>query len=80
VIGAACSQLERSPDGTLVRVEGRNEQVHIAKKAGTLVIEVDDVDESVHLSIPLNSLRWLARRLDRARPTPRVARAKAADF
>src|SRR5213593_1938339 len=66
VIGAACSQLERSPDGALVQVESRDEHVRIAKKAGALVIEVDDADESIHLSVPLSSLRWLARRLERA--------------
>lgn len=67
MIGAACSQLERSPDGTFVQVESRTESVNIAKKGGALVIEVDDEGETVHLSVPLGSLHWLASRLERAR-------------
>ncbi len=45
--------LATSPDGELVRVEERDEQVVITKQGGTLQIRVHGADEDVSVNVPL---------------------------
>lgn len=60
----AAAELERMPDFTLVEVTSAREKVHIQKRGGHLVIDVDDVNETVHVSVPLKAARVVAAQLD----------------
>jgi hypothetical protein len=71
---AATDELARCPDFTLVEVNNSHEKVRISKKGGDLVIDVDDANETVHVSIPLDAARMVAAQLgsiarERARET-----------
>ena len=62
-IEAAAQELSRCPDFTLVEVTNPHEKVHIAKRGGHLVIDVDDENETVHVSVPLEAARLIAAQL-----------------
>jgi hypothetical protein len=53
IIDAAIPALMRSPDGVLVEVVDPSEHVRIAKTGGSLVVDVNDKDDVVHVSVPL---------------------------
>ena len=55
IIDAALPALEQCPDGVLVEVTDPGEHVLIAKSGGSIVIDVNDPDETVHLSVPLRA-------------------------
>jgi hypothetical protein len=55
IIDAAVPALEDCPDGVLVEVTDENEQVAISKSGGSLVIDGNDEDDVVHVSIPLRT-------------------------
>jgi len=59
-IRLASQELAHSPDGLLVEVTGRKEHVLIAKRADDLLIEVDDENETVHLSLPIETIGVVA--------------------
>jgi len=54
--------LRNAPDCSLVEVDGPDEQVRIAKRGGNLVVHVRDVEEDVHISIPLKTLEAVAKK------------------
>jgi hypothetical protein len=56
---AAIRALEGAPDGVLVEVQDHGEHVVIAKRGGQFVIDVDNRDERVQVSVPAGSLRSL---------------------
>jgi len=60
-------ELDRIPDVTLVEVEGRHERVFIRKEGADLIVDVEDRDESVHISIPLSTVRAVVGKLEPAR-------------
>jgi hypothetical protein len=60
---AAADELARCPDFTLVEVNSPHEKVRIAKQGGHLVIDVDDANETVHVSVPLDAARLVAAQL-----------------
>ncbi|MEE9234744.1 MAG: hypothetical protein V3U28_04810 [Candidatus Acidoferrales bacterium] len=62
----ASEELARCPDFRLLEVKSRRQRVSIAKRDGALVIDVDNQDESVHVSIPLRLLASLAEHLEEA--------------
>lgn len=68
VIEAACAGIARSPDGVLVQVDGRDEHVTIEKRGGSLVIDVDDADAKVHVSIPVQAVAFVVRRMRPSSP------------
>jgi len=53
MIDAAIPALEDCPDGVFVEVTDENEHVVISKSGGSLVIDVNDEDDVVHVSVPL---------------------------
>jgi hypothetical protein len=55
VIDAAIPALEHCPDGVLVEVVDPGEHVVIAKSGGSIVIDVNDPGETVHISVPLRA-------------------------
>ena len=60
----AAEELERIPDGLLVEVSNSREHVLIVKRGGSLVVDVDNDGETVHVSVPLDIVRNLARDLE----------------
>lgn len=55
VIDAAIPALEDCPDGVLVEVKDPGEHVLIQKIGGSVVIDVDDHEDIVHVSVPLRA-------------------------
>ncbi len=55
VIDAAIPALEECPDGILVEVLDPGEHVVVAKSGGSVVIDVNDPGETVHVSVPLRA-------------------------
>jgi hypothetical protein len=55
VIDAAIPALEKCPDGVFVEVVDPNEHVMVAKSRGAIVIDVNDENETVHVSVPLRA-------------------------
>jgi hypothetical protein len=63
-IKAAAEELRNCPDGPLIEVIDSNQKVHIAKQGGALVIDVDDPNETVHVSVPLKMVGVMAAQLE----------------
>jgi hypothetical protein len=57
IVDAAVPALERCPDGVLVEVSEPGEHVLVTKSGGSLVIDVNDADDVVHVSVPLQAAR-----------------------
>lgn len=55
IIDAAVPALEDCPDGVLVEVTDPNEHVLVAKSGRSLVVDVDDLEDEVHVSVPLRA-------------------------
>ena len=56
-LDAAIPALEDSPDGVLVEVTDPGEHVVITKHRDSIVIDVDDRDDIVHVAVPLPAVR-----------------------
>lgn len=57
IVDAAVPALENCPDGVLVEVTDPTEHVLITKSGGSLVIDVNDSEDEVHVSVPLRAAR-----------------------
>jgi hypothetical protein len=55
IIDAAIPALEDCPDGVFVEVTDPQEHVLIQKSGGSIVIDVNDHDDLVHVSMPLRA-------------------------
>jgi hypothetical protein len=55
VIDAAIPALEASPDGVLVEVIDEGDHVRVKKEGGALVVDVNDPEDMVHVSMPLRA-------------------------
>lgn len=55
VIDAAIPALEDCPEGVLVEVIDPNEHVRIAKVGSSIVVDVNDSDDVVHVAVPLGA-------------------------
>ncbi len=55
IIDAALPALEQCPDGVFVEVTDPGAHVLVAKSGSSIVIDVNDPDETVHLSVPLRA-------------------------
>lgn len=55
IIDAAIPALEKCPDGVFVEVIDPEEHVIISKAGGSLVIDVNDSEETVHVKVPLRA-------------------------
>lgn len=60
-VRAIVRQLSEIPDCDLVTVDGPNEQVRIRKSGDLFIIDVQDEDDQVYLSVPAKTLGKLAR-------------------
>ncbi len=66
---AAAAELAACPDTTFIEVVGPQEEVYIAKEGSRLVIDVDDKNETVHISMPLETVRFVAAQLANIQPS-----------
>lgn len=57
VIDAALAGLADCPDGPLVDVTDPDEHVSVVKSGGSIVVDVDDADETVHVSVPVHATK-----------------------
>lgn len=55
IIDAAMPALEDCPDTVLVEVVDPSEHVRIAKEHGSIVVDVNDNDDVVHVAVPLRA-------------------------
>ncbi|MHB8412958.1 MAG: hypothetical protein ACYDDI_13575 [Candidatus Acidiferrales bacterium] len=55
IIDATISGLADCPDGPLVEVTEPDQHVSVAKSGGSVVVDVDDPDETVHVAVPLHA-------------------------
>jgi hypothetical protein len=55
LIDAALPALEQCPDGVFVEITDPTEHIFVAKSGGSIVIDVTDPDDSVHVSVPLRA-------------------------
>jgi hypothetical protein len=68
IIDAAFPVLDASPDGVLVEVADPGEHVLIAKSGGSIVVDVNDADDIVHVSVPLCAAQSAIHRIAEATP------------
>ena len=57
IIDAAIPVLQECPDGVLVEVLDPGEHVLVAKSGSSIVVDVNDHDDVVHVSMPLRAAR-----------------------
>src|SRR5438067_10665337 len=55
IIDAAIPALEDCPDGVLVEVKDPQEHVLVQKSGGSIIIDVNDHEDIVHVSVPLRA-------------------------
>jgi hypothetical protein len=55
IIDAAIPALVDCPDGELVEVVDNSDRVIFAKSSGSLVVDVKDANDTVHVSVPLRA-------------------------
>jgi len=55
-IRAGLDQLRECDDFTLVEVKESQEHVQVAKRGGSIVVDVDDAGETVHVSTPIRAI------------------------
>jgi hypothetical protein len=68
-IRVASAELARLPDCDLVEVQDVNKHVKITKRGGSLVIDVQSPEETVHLSFPLRLADRIAAQLESLGPS-----------
>lgn len=66
IIDAAIPALEQCPDGVLVEVSDPEEHVVIAKRGASLVVDVNDQDDVVHVAVPLRAAQSAVHEIARA--------------
>jgi hypothetical protein len=70
-IRAALEGLRDSDDVTLVEVIEPGERVEVAKSGGAIVVDVDDADETVHVSAPIGAISSTVEQLADVSPNSR---------
>jgi hypothetical protein len=68
-IRAALDQLRDSEDITFVEVKEPGEHVRVAKSGGSIVVDVEDHDNTVHVSTPIRAISSTIEQLAAAAPT-----------
>lgn len=68
IIDAAIPALNDSPDAVLVEVKDPGEHVLVAKRGGSIVVDINDPDETVHVSVPLIAAQSAIHQIAEANP------------
>jgi hypothetical protein len=69
-IRAGLDALGESDDITFVEVNEPGQNVRVAKKGGSIVVDVNDKDETVHVSTPIRAMASAIEELAAASPAP----------
>jgi hypothetical protein len=69
VIDAAVQELKKADDLNLVEVSGPGEHVKVATRGGSLVVDVTDPGDDVHVSMPLSEIDRVVHEIAAAGPT-----------
>jgi hypothetical protein len=67
-IDAAIPALGDCPDGVLVEVVDPGEHVLVTKRGGSIVVDVNDPDDTVHVSVPLRAAQSAIHQIAEATP------------
>jgi len=65
---AAVESLSEYPDTTFVEVIDAQDHVRVHKSGDSIVVDVDDPDETVHVSVPLRTVKSVVRELEEGVP------------
>jgi hypothetical protein len=68
-IRAALDQLREGDDVTLVEVKEPGEHVRVAKQGGSIVVDVENRDDTVHVSAPLRAISNTVEQLAASAPS-----------
>ena len=68
-IRAALEQLRESDDVMFVEVKEPGEHVRVAKQGGSIVVDVEDRDDTVHVSAPLRAISNTVEQLAASAPS-----------
>lgn len=68
-IRAALNTLRDSDDITLVEVKQPGEEVHVAKRGGSIVVDVHNAENDVHVSTPISAISSSLEQLAAAAPS-----------
>lgn len=68
-IRAGLDQLRECDDVVFVEVKDPHEHVRIAKRGGSIVVDVDDEGETVHVSTPIRAISSTVEQLAAASPS-----------
>lgn len=68
IIDAAVPALNDCPDGVLVEVVDPGEHVLITKSGGSIIVDVNDSGETVHVSVPLRAAQSAIHEIAEANP------------
>jgi hypothetical protein len=68
IIDAAIPALNDTPDGVLVEVRDPGEHVVVTKRGGSIIVDVNDPDETVHVSVPLIAAQSAIHQIAEANP------------
>ena len=68
IIDAAIPALYESPDGVLVEVRDSQDHVLVRKIGGSIVVDVNDSEDVVHVSVPLRAAQSAIHQIAEANP------------
>jgi hypothetical protein len=68
-IRATLDQLRETDDMTLVEVKEPGEHVRVAKEGGSIVVDLEDPDHTVHVSTPIRAISSTMEQLAAAGPS-----------
>jgi hypothetical protein len=68
LIDAAIPALYESPDGVLVEVKDAHDHVLVQKIGGSIVVDVNDSEDLVHVSVPLRAAQSAIHQIAEANP------------
>jgi hypothetical protein len=69
-IRASLDALSESDDITFVEVKEPGQNVRVAKSGGSIVVDVNDENETVHVSTPIRAMESALEELAAASPAP----------
>jgi hypothetical protein len=70
VVRAALAGLRDTTDVVLVEVKGPGEHVEVSKLGGSIIVDVDDAGETVHVSAPIRAVSSTVEQLAAADSNP----------
>ena len=69
VAHVALNELEKLPDCVLVNVDSAKEHVRVAVHSGSVLVDVNDPGETVHVSVPIRAAKKVVEDLEADAPT-----------